>query len=342
MLKVNKAIKTILLSGGVTLSGFGLISSIASGDKPTISIPVEGRNSEDTRERIQLDSLNKESVENPETTEEANVNIIQESQVVRSTTYVNIRKSSTTSSDIIGLLPTGRELDYTGITKDNFYEVIYEGSVAYVSCAYSELVTKQDIIDPILYTVKIKEGSTIYDYDSDEELYTYDSFEVADVYNDSDEQYLVQTTDYIGYVDKEDTEVIEDDTFVVVDISEQMLYLYENGDKIFECPVITGKPSSPTYEGEYYIFAKNYNRYLRGQGYNSYVDYFMPFNKGIGFHDSEYHSCNGVNHGWRSASEFSTDRYLTDGSHGCVNMLHDDVEELDRHVDVNTKVLVKK
>ena len=42
--------------------------------------------------------------------------------------------------------------------------------------------------------------------------------------------------------------------------------------------------------------------------YESPVSYWMPFNGGIGFHDAT----------WQSA--FGGARYLTYGSHGCVNM----------------------
>ena len=45
-----------------------------------------------------------------------------------------------------------------------------------------------------------------------------------------------------------------------------------------------------------------------GDGYRSYVNYWMPFYRGYGLHDAT----------WRDA--FGGDIYLDDGSHGCVNL----------------------
>ena len=42
--------------------------------------------------------------------------------------------------------------------------------------------------------------------------------------------------------------------------------------------------------------------------YESHVDYWMPFNGGIGFHDAS----------WRN--KFGGTIYQTSGSHGCVNL----------------------
>ncbi|MBQ7718263.1 MAG: L,D-transpeptidase, partial [Clostridia bacterium] len=47
---------------------------------------------------------------------------------------------------------------------------------------------------------------------------------------------------------------------------------------------------------------------LKGQGYESPVSYWMPFNGGIGLHDAT----------WRGA--FGGSIYRGGGSHGCVNL----------------------
>ena len=54
--------------------------------------------------------------------------------------------------------------------------------------------------------------------------------------------------------------------------------------------------------------------------YNAYVDYWMPFIGGsYGFHDAD----------WRSSSQITNKKtYLTNGSHGCVNMLTEDAKYL--------------
>ena len=69
----------------------------------------------------------------------------------------------------------------------------------------------------------------------------------------------------------------------------------------------------------------------------------MKYNGGEGLHDAEYHTHeNGFQHGWRDASEFGGDTYIKNGSHGCINMLHDDVMIIRDNVDIGTKVLVKE
>ena len=64
------------------------------------------------------------------------------------------------------------------------------------------------------------------------------------------------------------------------------------------------------------------NQTLVGQGYASPVDYWMPFNGGVGIHDMQ------------SRAWFGGTIYLGSGSHGCVNtplaavkLIYDQIEE---------------
>ena len=45
----------------------------------------------------------------------------------------------------------------------------------------------------------------------------------------------------------------------------------------------------------YSIFSRDKDRYLRGDGYKSWVNFFIPFNGGIGFHDASWRSTFGGN-----------------------------------------------
>ena len=113
--------------------------------------------------------------------------------------------------------------------------------------------------------------------------------------------------------------------------------------KILTSPVVTGKPATPTNEGLFNIYNITYDRYLIGKGYESYVDIMMKFDGNIGLHDAEYHTNeNGKFHGWRASSDFGGETYIKNGSHGCVNMPHDEVMEVSEYVGLGTKVLVKK
>lgn len=56
----------------------------------------------------------------------------------------------------------------------------------------------------------------------------------------------------------------------------------------------------------------------------------MPFNGGIGLHDST----------WREADEYGGDVYLESGSHGCINMPLELVKTVDEYIDVGDYVIL--
>ena len=173
-----------------------------------------------------------------------------------------------------------------------------------------------------------------------EEQVTLPKLECLEVYDILDDTCLVKTNEYIGFTTLENLEELTG-TFVVVDISSQEVKLYCNNEVILTTPVVTGKPSTPSDKGLFEIYDISHSRYLIGPNYKSYVDIMMKYNGGEGLHDAQYHTHeDGFRHGWRDASEFGGDTYLKHGSHGCINMLHDDVMTVSDYVDIGTKVLV--
>lgn len=106
-------------------------------------------------------------------------------------------------------------------------------------------------------------------------------------------------------------------TYIEVDISEQYMWYIVNGAIALETDIVTGtKGKNDTPAGTYTILEMQRNRVLRGRplpnGKPSYltpVSYWMRVTwSGIGFHDA----------GWQPT--FGGDRYLANGSHGCINM----------------------
>lgn len=140
----------------------------------------------------------------------------------------------------------------------------------------------------------------------------------------SDTWYKVNINETIGFIR---TDLISKDC-IIVDISEQVLYLYKDGNKKWSTSVVTGNEGNhDTPIGNYKLNRKNYRiqTYLSGYNddgsrYRSYVDYWMPFitNRGIGFHDAS----------WRNSWEYNETRFKGHGSHGCVNMQHEAAEKL--------------
>ena len=115
-------------------------------------------------------------------------------------------------------------------------------------------------------------------------------------------------------------------TYIEIDMTAQMMYFYHEGQLIVETSVVTGNMARrwATPEGVNYVYSKQRNRVLRGEGYASPVKYWMPVVGNIGIHDAS----------WRRT--FGGDIYLTDGSRGCINTPFDDVKLIYEMVEVGT------
>lgn len=142
----------------------------------------------------------------------------------------------------------------------------------------------------------------------------------------SDEEEYTRTPEYIRealFKGKNDI----GDTYIEVDIGQQKMFYYRDGDLVIETDVVTGK-NNATREEVCYVYAKQRNRILRGPGYESFVNYWMPVSGGIGIHDAT----------WRS--KFGGDIYIRDGSHGCVNTPLEIVEKMYEVVEVGTPCIL--
>ena len=270
-------------------------------------------------------------------------NSIYEYDTITALANVNIRRAPV-DGKVLGVLPYGKKLTLIGEV-DGWYKVMYYGEEAYVSMKYAEASTSYSISGDVKKIMCATDELTIYlPYEVNEslEVALINSLECLEVYGETEDLYLVKTSDYVGYVKKNSLKEMTG-TFVVVDISDQNLKLYVNNEVVVDTPVVTGHPNTPSDTGLFKINGIDRYRYLKGADYKAWVDIFMYYNGGEGLHDAEYHKCDrGGNHGWRTVSEFGGETYLSDGSHGCVNMLHDDVMEVAEHVKVGTPVLVKK
>lgn len=108
------------------------------------------------------------------------------------------------------------------------------------------------------------------------------------------------------------------DSYVEIDLSNQHLYFFMDGVIILESDFVSGDMSNGnvTPPGVFGLTYKTTNAVLRGANYETPVNYWMPFNGNVGMHDAT----------WRS--EFGGDIFLTDGSHGCVNLPLDKAKEI--------------
>lgn len=116
--------------------------------------------------------------------------------------------------------------------------------------------------------------------------------------------------------------------YIEVDLSDQHVYYYEKGKKVWDSECVTGHtPGHTTPGGLYGITYKKLNAILRGEDYETKVTYWMPFNGGIGLHDAS----------WRR--EFGGEIYKRDGSHGCVNLPPAKAAELFEYVEEGMPVV---
>ena len=121
------------------------------------------------------------------------------------------------------------------------------------------------------------------------------------------------------------------DTYAEVDLDGQKVYLYSEGELVVETDCVSGlavDSSRATPDGVFRITYRKSPATLTGEDYESYVTYWMPFYYGVGFHDAT----------WRSS--FGGEIYLTNGSHGCVNLPYSAAEEIYSYVYTGMPVIV--
>lgn len=127
-------------------------------------------------------------------------------------------------------------------------------------------------------------------------------------------------------------------TFAEVDLTNQVMYYVKDGQVAMKANVVTGNPNTNhgTPAGVHFILYKESPSVLRGDRQTSgeyewetEVQYWMPFTSdGCGFHDAT----------WQPT--FGGDRYLTNGSHGCVNMSLDEASQLYNMIQTGDPVVV--
>ena len=212
---------------------------------------------------------------------------------------------------------TEEEYDSNNIEEKNNNETIEENNniieinnFAYLTCdtpLYDEELNEIDYIDKYQKVSIIKENNNI----------TYVAY------------YRGVNNIEFGYIPVDSYEILPS-LFVEVDISDQIVNMYIDKEVLLTTDTVTGKTSTPTREGYFGITYKEYDTYLRGSDYCSHVDYWMPFDGGIGLHDAD----------WRDT--FGGDIYINYGSHGCVNLPKEAAKTIYENVEAGSKVLVHK
>lgn len=116
---------------------------------------------------------------------------------------------------------------------------------------------------------------------------------------------------------------------VLVDLSEQHLWMCRGGSTVADAPVTTGRDRTPTPTGRWSVYALQTDRWLAGPGYSRLVDYWVPFFEGYGFHDSP----------WQKVP-YGGQEHRKHGSHGCVHVPGGFMKRLHAWTKVGTSVRV--
>ena len=121
-------------------------------------------------------------------------------------------------------------------------------------------------------------------------------------------------------------------TYIEISLGSQHMWCYKDGKLVIDTDVVTGDVNlgRGTPAGVFYIYSMQENATLVGEDYRTPVAYWMPFNGGVGIHDST----------WRGASEYGGTTYMGNGSHGCVNTPLDVVAVIFQNADVGEPVVV--
>ncbi|WP_375490292.1 L,D-transpeptidase [uncultured Jatrophihabitans sp.] len=122
---------------------------------------------------------------------------------------------------------------------------------------------------------------------------------------------------------------------VLVDVSQQHLWLCQGARSTFDSPVTSGAvdlPYDSTPTGTFEVQQKDRNRTLTLLGGQQYrVKYWIPFQGPLfGFHDA----------GWQKMP-FGSQKYRTKGSHGCVHLPLATIAHLYHWADVGTPVRIR-
>jgi len=125
-------------------------------------------------------------------------------------------------------------------------------------------------------------------------------------------------------------------TYVEVDLANQHLWYYVNGQCIVSCDIVSGCEATNhhTVRGIFPLAYKTKNVTLKGGNekdntdYESDVRYWMPFYGDYGLHDAD----------WRYS--FGGKIYKKNGSHGCVNMPIPSAETLYYNINPGCPVII--
>lgn len=119
------------------------------------------------------------------------------------------------------------------------------------------------------------------------------------------------------------------EVYVEVDIDNQRLTVYKDGEVVTSTDVVTGNLNGyQTITGLYYAYNKETDQWMKGEDYLVFSKYWIGIDGAYGLHDAS----------WRT--HFGKDFYVNGGSHGCVNIPTSAMPEIFDTVEVGDAIIL--
>lgn len=295
-----------------------------------VEVEYDGKNAYISKEYVEIIESYSFPVNNSIPTIDANRGLdyyLNSINSIEATAKVNVRSEANTNCDVLSQLSKGDTLPLISDYNDEWYEVNYNGKNAYVFKEYAKVrnnYTNKYEMSDIVFMIS---RTPLYNVDTFEVIKEIPKNEIAEVYAQTDDYYLASVNGVIGYISKEHSQSLGD-TYVIIDISSQNLKVYVDDKLIINTSIVTGKDSTPTYCGVFDVYKKEEN--VHWPEFKVTVRYGLAFNRGEWMHDAS----------WRKS--FGGEQYHKKGSHGCVNIPPDVMDDVFENVEIGTPVLVKK
>ena len=261
--------------------------------------------------------------------------------IVRTTSRLYFRMGPSQNEQDICLLDKKTELVVLGKAipyynpDDVWYLVKYKDQIGFVNAAYTISLkeklrgTLPDVEDLTILKMAYVKTSTDLINSNGVAYKRIGTYQLVKVLIEYDDFCLVEYGDSVGLVHKNDINEYKG-TFVVVDLSDQKVYMYCNTDMVFEDVCTTGKNGMETRTGAFKVSERTNSRYFSEEAQAKYM--WARFDGGNGFHDAP----------WEDQKNFGSERFRArSGSKGCVRLPDSAALFLRNYIKVGTKVVVK-
>ena len=265
-----------------------------------------------------------------------------DNDIIRTTTEVYFRLGPSKNEQDICLLDKNEELMVLGKSinysdpNDVWYLAKRNGEIGFVKAQYTEsLKSSIQKFNPAITNIEIQKMGYL---ETDENLYDasgsriqkIDAFQVVKVLGTEDNNYIVSYDGKVGVLPKSSVSVA-DGIFVVVDISDQKIFMYSGNECVFESVCTSGWDRRPTDLGAFKVYELGNHRTF-SEDHQARI-LWANFDHGNGIHDAP----------WEEEKNFGSHKYRKhNGSNGCIRVPDNTAKMIRKHIYKGSRVIVKK